>query len=81
MDLLTPGVGLIFWQVVILALSLGTVLFAAYTIFHIVVRNNEHSKATWILIVLLFPIIGSIIYWFNHNRNVRKREFNPFAKS
>lgn len=77
MDLVTPGSGLIFW----LALTVGTILFAAYTIYHIVVRCNERTKAIWILIVLFFPIIGSIIYWFNFNRNVRKRDFNPFARS
>jgi len=72
MELLTPNTGLVIWQVLIFLLMIVTILFAGYTIFKIIKQDKEESKALWILLVLFFPILGSIIYWFNHNNNRKK---------
>ena len=35
------------------------------------VRSNNHSKATWIAVILVLPVLGSVLYFlFAHGRYV-----------
>jgi len=72
-------VELISGQVLVGLLVSMAIVFWAYTSYKITVSENS-AKVLWILAVLFFPIIGSIIYWLNHNSNRRRRVFQPFNK-
>lgn len=77
MDLITPGHGLIFWQLS----GFIYIGFWIYTIVNLV--NSEfkdpHMKLIWALIILLMPF-GPFIYLANSRRG-KKRDFNPdFSK-
>lgn len=54
--------------------------FALATLAHIVFKyDDKRNMPVWILTVLIFPIIGSIIYWFVLNRDKKQaRRFDPF---
>ncbi len=57
-------------------------VFALATLAHIIFRNEDKRNVPmWVLTVLIFPIIGSIIYWLVFNRNkLDSRKFDPFKK-
>jgi len=56
--------------------------FTIFTLYIVIIKDERKSdKAIWILIILLFPIAGSIIYWMVYNRDKRKKKFNPFERS
>lgn len=62
------------------AFTLVALVFAITTIAHIIFKNEDKRNVPiWILTVLIFPVIGSIIYWFVFNREKqRSRKFDPF---
>ncbi|MDX1630048.1 MAG: PLDc N-terminal domain-containing protein [Fulvivirga sp.] len=80
MDLLTLGFVTSMEQALILMLVLLGFVFVAFTIYQVIKEADQRNKALWILIILFFPIVGSIIYWFNRNRERRKRSFDPFKR-
>ncbi|WP_035467707.1 PLD nuclease N-terminal domain-containing protein [Algoriphagus mannitolivorans] len=75
MDLVSPGSGLIFWQ-----LS-GLVYFAfwAYALFDCV-RNEfrtPNQKLIWLMLILFAPIVGTFLYLSMSKRAKEKRVFRP----
>jgi glycopeptide antibiotics resistance protein len=77
MDLITPGHGLIFWQVA----GIAYIAFWIYAIMTLV--NSEfkasHMKLIWALIIIFMPF-GAFLYLANSRRG-KKRDFNPdFSK-
>jgi len=59
MDLLTPGTGLIVWQIItLIAIILPIVSLVSIT--KRTFRNND--KVVWIIVVLTVPIVGSLCY-------------------
>lgn len=77
MDLITPGYGLIFWQIG----GFVYIGFWFYAILNLV--NSEftepNTKLIWALIILLTPF-GSFLYLLNSRRG-KKRGFRPdFSK-
>jgi hypothetical protein len=63
MELLTPSYGLIFWTVCIL---LGLV-----TLVDVLIRRfkGRSEKLAWIVVVLLVPFLGAILYFVIGRKN------------
>lgn len=60
MDLITPGLGLI----IITVLSSLVILFPLLALISIVKnRFPDNDKLIWVLIVLLLPFLGAILYF------------------
>lgn len=83
MDLISPGEGLLFWQISFLfcLIYLG---FWAYALFDALSSEFKapHSKFMWVLAILFAPVIGTFLY-LSMTKNIRKdrRNFNPsFSK-
>jgi len=59
MDLVTPGIGLIVWLIILL-----TALILPIICLYSILSNkfNENDKIIWVLVVIFIPIIGSVLY-------------------
>ena len=63
------SISFVFWLV-----GFGQLILALFTIFNITNRNDLDgaAKGLWVLIALLFPIIGPIVYWVAMDPNAGK---------
>jgi hypothetical protein len=61
MELLTPGIGLIIWQVVVL---LHIILLAISWLTILTIKTwDGNTKLAWMLGTLFIPMIGSIVFF------------------
>ena len=61
MDLLTPGIGLIVWQVITL---LALIFFiGAWVMILTDARWDNQRKLIWLLATFCLPILGALLYW------------------
>ncbi|MTI21155.1 PLDc_N domain-containing protein [Fulvivirga sp. RKSG066] len=60
------------------AFTLVALIFWLLTLHDIFFKNDRKEVSRWwILVVLIFPIVGSLIYWVNKNMIRRKpRKFS-----
>ncbi|MBW7465836.1 hypothetical protein ABID22_001776 [Pontibacter aydingkolensis] len=64
MELVTPGIGLIFWQTVILS---GIPLFLISWIMILVTnRLDATHKIVWLIGTLFLPVIGPLIFFIKY---------------
>jgi TRAP-type C4-dicarboxylate transport system permease small subunit len=74
MDLLTPGIGLIVWQLIIFA----NILLIAISWIYIIKRGYQLTpKLLMILLTILIPIAGALICLVMVNN--RDKKFRPRA--
>ena len=73
MELLTPGFGLIFWQ--LLAITSVVVLITAWIIIVIDKSIEPGKKSGWMFFTLLLPLVGPL-YFFISYRRARKVNMN-----
>ena len=59
MDLVSPGIGLILYQSVVLLAVLLPILCLVSILKH---QFNNNDKLIWVLVVIFVPIFGSILY-------------------
>lgn len=75
MDLITPGHGLLFWQLS----GLFYLGFWVYALFDCV-RNEfrgPNQKLIWIILLLFAPVIGTFLYLSMSSSSKEKRRFYP----
>ena len=83
MELVTPGSGLIFWQV---GSALVTLAYFGLMIYALVdvIRSEFREplmKLTWVVLILFFPFFGALIYLFLGKKNKNQsRKFTPKSK-
>jgi hypothetical protein len=67
MEIVTPEIGLFFWGLIVL----GILIFPLVALISIL-RNKfpDNDKLIWVIVVLLLPILGSLLY-FVIGRNKR----------
>lgn len=78
MDLISPGYGLVLWQLSFL-IYLG---FWVYVLFDCL-RNDfrgPHQKLIWVILILFAPVIGTFLYLSMNRRTKEKRLFRPDFK-
>jgi dolichyl-phosphate-mannose--protein O-mannosyl transferase len=64
-ELLTPGIELIFWEVFIGCVIVCTAI--AWLILAIDKSQTTNRKLVWLAITLLLPIIGSVWFLIRYN--------------
>ena len=72
MELLTPDYGLIVFMLLILLPVIGLWIAAIASI----VRNrfqNRSDKTLWLIIVIFFPLIGSLLYFVLGTKQIIKQ--------
>ena len=63
MELLTPGIGLILWMIILLVMVPALIV----TLVHLMRRKIPVSeKALWILLIVFMPVIGVVVYFFTY---------------
>lgn len=63
MDLLTPGIGLILWLIILFMMVPVLIL----TLVHLMRRRIPVSdKALWILLIVCLPLIGILVYFITY---------------
>jgi hypothetical protein len=63
MELLTPGIGLILWLIILLVMLPVLIL----TLVHLMRRKIPVSeKALWILLIVFMPFIGIVVYFVTY---------------
>lgn len=61
MDLLTPGIGLLIWQLFVM---ITVVLFVlSWIVILTTNRIAQSKKITWLLSTLLLPLVGPILFF------------------
>lgn len=68
MDLLLPGFGILTWTL----LAIVAIIIPIFTIYKLATNQkiNGDKKLIWLLIILLFPIVGSGSYYiFSYNKS------------
>ena len=78
MDLVTPGYGLLIWQ-------LSGLLYLGFWAFALVdcLRNEfrgPNQKLIWLMLILFAPVIGIILYFSMSSATKEKRKFQPDLK-
>ncbi len=71
MDLITPGYGLVFWQLSGL-IYLG---IWAYAIFDCVKSDfrDQNQKLIWVILIVFAPILGTLLYlMMSHSTKIKK---------
>jgi hypothetical protein len=64
MELLTPGVGLILWLIIILLVMLPAIVVA---LVHLMRRQIPiMDKTLWILLIVCLPCIGMVVYFITY---------------
>ena len=80
MDLISPGSGLIYWQVGFLIAMLGYFAFMIYAVVDLIRSDfrEQQMKLIWALMILFIPVIGVFIY-LNMSRTTKTnfRRFDP----
>lgn len=79
MDLITPGYGLLIWQLSGLVL-LG---FWIYALFDCLKKDFRvpNQKLIWVILIVFVPVIGTFLYLSMSRSAVRKNSFNPDFQS
>lgn len=63
MELLTPGIGLILWQIIFLVI----VSMLMMALVHVMRRRiPAWDKALWILLIVCLPLIGLTVYFVTY---------------
>lgn len=52
-------------------------IFIGYTIYHAIAKNRTENSILWVLLILIFPLIGSIIYWVMYSNFKRSPKRHP----
>lgn len=60
MELLLPEMGLLFWTISMLIILLP--LIALFSLLKLTFKDNT-TKLMWVLVFLLVPVAGSILYF------------------
>ena len=60
MELVTPGLGLIFWQLIMM-LTIG--LFIVVWMILISKRLEPNQKIVWLIGTLFLPVVGPLIFF------------------
>lgn len=47
-------------------------LFIGYTIYHLLVKNPSYSSILWLIVIIIIPFLGCIIYWIMYSRDRKK---------
>lgn len=80
MDLISPGNGLLYWQVGTLVVMIGYFAFMIYALVDLIRSDfrERHMKLIWTLMILFIPVIGTFIY-LNMSRSTKNnyRRFEP----
>jgi hypothetical protein len=61
MELVTPEGGLLFWVIFSLVIIVLPVVAIVHLIRH--TSPNNIAKLIWVLIILMLPILGSVLYF------------------
>lgn len=65
METVTPGIGLIFWQMVIFS---GLPLFLISWIMILVTKRlDATNKLVWLIGTLFLPVIGPLLFFFRYS--------------
>lgn len=78
MELVTPALGLLFWQISGLV-YLGLWVWVLYGCLRRDFENPFH-KLIWVLVILFAPVVGPIFYLVLGRRNRERKAFNPYFK-
>ncbi|MCS5490754.1 PLD nuclease N-terminal domain-containing protein [Algoriphagus limi] len=79
MDLVTPGNGLLIWQVSGFIIAFGYLAFWFYGLIDLVKSDfrSPHDKLIWLLIILFAQPFGVFIYLSMARGTKEKRKFQP----
>ncbi|WP_192347462.1 PLD nuclease N-terminal domain-containing protein [Algoriphagus sp. Y33] len=80
MDLISPGNGLVYWQVVTFSVMISYFTFMIYALVDMVRSDFKENpmKLIWALIILFIPVIGTFLYLSMNRRSKNNfRKFNP----
>jgi|GEM_PF-328678 len=80
MDLISPGSGLIYWQVGTLVVMIGYFVFMIYALVDLIRSDfrEQHMILIWALMILFIPVIGTFLYLGTSRRTKNNyRKFNP----
>lgn len=61
MELVTAGLGLILWMIIVLFIAILPII-CLVSILKNEFKNND--KVIWLVVVVLIPFIGSVLYLF-----------------
>ncbi|WP_414693405.1 PLDc N-terminal domain-containing protein [Ohtaekwangia sp.] len=71
MELLTPGIGLLIWQVLIFVIA---ILFVVSWIIILRTKTlDSRDRLSWLLGTLLLPVIGPLIFLTKYLRTGRQK--------
>jgi hypothetical protein len=66
MELLTPGFGLIFWQ--LLGITSVVLLLTAWIIILIDKSIEPRRKLSWLIMSAIFPLLGPLYFFFVYRK-------------
>lgn len=81
MDMLISDGAMTAWQIILLGILASAIILPIIALIDIVRSNFKDSttKLLWVLIVLLTPLLGTLIYFaLGRQQKQPKRIFNPF---
>ena len=62
MELLIPNMGLLFWTIFSLLIILLPII-ALFSLLKLIFKDST-TKLIWVLVILLVPVAGPILYFF-----------------
>lgn len=63
-------------------LKIALTIFSIVTCLHLITRTNKHAfKIPWIILILLFPVFGGVLYWGLHFQTVSTNLRKSLQKS
>ena len=62
MELLLPDIGLVFWTIFLLLVVLLPII-ALFSLLKSIFKDST-TKLIWVLVILLVPVAGPILYFF-----------------
>ena len=62
MELLLPDMGLVFWTIFLLLVILLTII-ALFSLLKSIFKDST-TKLIWVLVILLVPVAGPMLYFF-----------------
>jgi hypothetical protein len=75
MDLISPGYGLLLWQLSFL-IYLGFWVYALFDSLRSDFRG-PHQKLIWVILIIFTPVIGTFLYLSISRRTKEKKRFKP----
>lgn len=73
MDLISPGYGLLLWQLSFL-IYLGFWVYALFDSLRSDFRG-PHQKLIWVILIIFTPVIGTFLYLSMSRRTKEKKRF------